>query len=489
MEHIDHDEIGLKVNNTIIKKITGPSSYAILLPPIDSSLPIQILFGDIHHSTNNSCEDEKGVYSIYESDFLGLFDEIAKAYPVHFYTESAFGKFIEDIEAQEDGYLFSRLVRSTKDCYGKEARLSYEYEEKCPTTYMNWVHVDPRYFERSVEGFISNYFRLYFKRQLESEELEVGWYDTFRNNYSMIQDDELYTISTVGHAICLMILREIIDSVKKSPRILTIGELSVRAQKEIQRIRDRNKGQNEFDKVYRRESGIDTHYEKLIDSIISMYLDNINTDTSSMYRQFKNLSITKEKLYKFFRQNLDIELFCSLKDYIDELELVYIALSPTSNINEKQTRIKNLHKFKTCLSKLSLIITYFTSSLLDMYYVIRMLKTTPSYLSIGYFGNFHTQNIIKFLVSELDYKIISSCSNNTKLEYTEVSRCIEITNSIDLDFILDYYIGKSRMDSLQKHHIILLHEHAHRLESLKNSMFWWMGKQLKQAIEKPHFLV
>jgi hypothetical protein len=485
MDKIHHKEQGLKVNNTIIKKITGPSSYAILLPPIESSLPIQILFGDIHHSTNNSCEDENGVYSIYESDFLGLFDEIAKAYPVHFYTESAFGKFIEDIEVQEDGYLFSRLVRSTKDCYGKEARLSYEYEEKCPTTYMNWVHVDPRYFERSVEGFICNYFRLYFKRQLESEELEVGWYDTFRNNYSMIQDDELYTISTVGHAICLMILREIIEYSKSVPRLLTFRELSIRAMCEIENIRELGGDKKDMDEVYRRESGVNTHYENLIDSIVSVYMNNINSDTSSMYRQFKNLSITKEKLYKILKQNLDIESFYSLKDYLEELDLIYMAIS--SITKKERVSVKKLEKFKTCLTKLSLIITYFTSSLLDMYYIVRMLKTTPSYLSIGYFGNFHTQNIIKFLVSELDYKIISSCSNNTELHYTQVSRCIEISNSINLDFILKYYIGKSRMDSLEKHHIILLHEHAHRLESLKNSMFGWMGKQLKQAIEKPHY--
>ena len=51
-----------------------------------------------------------------------------------------------------DGYLFSRVVLKSKDCFGKDARLSYKYEQDCPTTYIKWVHVDSRFFEGSMEG-------------------------------------------------------------------------------------------------------------------------------------------------------------------------------------------------------------------------------------------------------------------------------------------------------------------------------------------------
>jgi hypothetical protein len=56
-----HNEQGLKLNNTVIHKISGPSSYYIFLPNKENSiLPIQILFGDIHKGFENPCEDEKG---------------------------------------------------------------------------------------------------------------------------------------------------------------------------------------------------------------------------------------------------------------------------------------------------------------------------------------------------------------------------------------------------------------------------------------------
>jgi len=70
-------EKGLIINNTIIKKISGPVSFYLLVPH-KKEFPTILLFGDIHFSNLNicsECDEKNNCYPIWSTEFLSILDK------------------------------------------------------------------------------------------------------------------------------------------------------------------------------------------------------------------------------------------------------------------------------------------------------------------------------------------------------------------------------------------------------------------------------
>ena len=527
---------GLRLGGKSIHSITGPSTYSILLPPKDSTLPIQLLLGDIHRGFDNPCdEDEKNSYSIYEDKFLQLLDGVGKVYPIHFYTESAYGKFMRDIEVIEDGYLFSRLLRNTKNCYG--GREVHSYEKECSTTYVNWEHVDARFFENSMEGFIFSYTREFLKEQIslrKESKILTEWLYKFQSEKSFIYDN---TITTSGVQFSVYILSCLIEFTQTLPKRKTYRELSYCSMKKIQELQKLHSISNdnrqkeidrEIDNIYIEESGIYSSYSILLDDIVSGYFNMIKIDNSSTKRQLNKLRVAKgineekrlvEALKTVFLKNLpylikilnalfyplnggygstltkirDLMTYPKYNDnkYYEKIELDFMDVTVTDEGDLKllanSEKIKNLHD---CCQLLLCLVTEFCSGFLDIFYITRVLQSRNPYLSIGYFGDNHVQSIRSFFTEYLGYTIlIKSPELNLPVDRNNVSRCIFIED-IDMDEVLESYLTEGRKTNALRNIITLNIERRRRVDSLLNSSFLesLMTGPLKDELPIPTFL-
>jgi hypothetical protein len=72
----------LFINGTPVNKISGPISMHILTPKKNDlfpNLPVYMLFGDYHESSDNLCEDNSPeTLDVYSTDFLGLLNNLVK---------------------------------------------------------------------------------------------------------------------------------------------------------------------------------------------------------------------------------------------------------------------------------------------------------------------------------------------------------------------------------------------------------------------------
>ena len=129
--------------------------------------------------------------------------------------------------------------------------------------------------------------------------------------------------------------------------------------------------------------------------------------------------------------------------------------------------------------------------LIDLFYISRMLRT-PSFLNIVYFGDRHVQNIRNYLIDSLGYTPVSSYSISPNIRYDKASRCIEITQSINLDVILSSY-RNNRTQLLLEYHNSINKESSDREESSKKAgivdKIRLKITPLKPKVQLPEFLL
>jgi hypothetical protein len=116
-----------------------------------------------------------------------------------------------------------------------------------------------------------------------------------------------------------------------------------------------------------------------------------------------------------------------------------------SDINIFKERIK--YKFDKNLSIfIDSSFVKFNLILLDIYYILRNLKTSyskknkkyKSLLSIGYFGARHTRNVIDFFLNSFyDTIYINDYNENLYKNNKELIRCIKIDKDINLNNIIN----------------------------------------------------
>ena len=511
---------GLRLGGSRIDTITGPSTYSILLPPLESNLPIQLLFGDVHRSFNNPCDDEKkNSYSIYEDKFLEILDEVAKVYPTHFYTESAYGKFIRIVEGVEDGYLFSRLVRKMKDCYAN--REHFEYERNCQTTYLKWEHVDSGYFENSMEGCFYQYIDKFLEKQIEYCNQDIpmiltDWLSSFEALYTFTSD---HTVTCSALALTMIWMNIIIKYSETTPRKKDLIELSESGNfmvtnlfdwlERADSLEDRIMIRNEIGSIVERESGIEDHFYKFLAELMDVYFNSINIDNSSVSRQLRKYQATKGSNVAQLTKNLKLLPRSHYKDIRSALSNLFVKENRTNMLKVIQKLLQvpprskeeyyeeisleamlDVNRLKDCCESLKYFFNLISPFFLDIFFITRMLQGRQPCLSIGYFGDAHTQSVIKFLTEHLNYTVLAESPDISVLTNPDqMPRCIEM-DDIDLDELLRGYLTEDRKRSAIIHIITLNEERQRRLRSLKKQglLTRMVANDLKKGLPIPDFL-
>lgn len=157
------------IKDTKVSRISGPVGFSLIKPKKSIfnefkqhgiHLPIMILFGDIHNSSENLCNSctcgKKGCcMAVYEDKFLQLLDSIATPeFPIDFgvemYLTSTDKKYLKDeniVKYQKetaDGSPLSMLGQTILPCYIKELRGKDLYNKYCPTKNIRWQYIDSR---------------------------------------------------------------------------------------------------------------------------------------------------------------------------------------------------------------------------------------------------------------------------------------------------------------------------------------------------------
>jgi len=502
---------GLRLGGALIKSISGPSTYAILLPPKDSNLTIQILFGDVHRELRNTC-DEKEEYSyfIWDKRFLEIVDSIAKVYPTIFYTESADGSFMKRID-EKDSHL-SKLVKTVEKCYSN--RRNYEYEEECPTTYLLWEHTDARFFEQSLEGYLCDYTIRFLENQIKfltnDSFILTHWLNMYETNFNFT---EKQNISSCALWLIYSWMTIFIKFSEKISKVKSENEFSGYSKGQLNKLYSElsqldpttPRAMEIRDKIYsisEEESGVDKYHLDILEELTEVYLKTMYIDNSSTARQLKKYEEMGGDIETLTR-NLRAFPLTHIKDFKDSLRKLFprekrvytlciirslLQFPRLTNQNEYYKQIetealKDVDGLKSCCQALKEFLKTFTQFFLDIFYICRTIQANTPHFSIGYFGNSHTKRIIKFLHTHLKYKIIEQSDEVSELTpLKEIKRCLSMPD-VDMDAIILDTLTDERRKNIALHNIRLKQERRDRLISLEN-----LSKQLKDEIPRPGFL-
>jgi hypothetical protein len=161
------------------------------------------------------------------------------------------------------------------------------------------------------------------------------------------------------------------------------------------------------------------------------------------------------------------------KDRLDMLKLIQKLLQLTPRAKKTQFHeglqkeaLQNIDRFKSCCLVLKNFFSTTSTCFLDIFFITRMLSTNQPALSIGYFGDYHTQKIVHFLVNRLEYTVAYKSPDLPNVGATLMVRCIEMPD-IDLDSTLRDLLTDQRKEKAIRHILALNAEREQRLSSLR----------------------
>jgi hypothetical protein len=412
-------KVGLKINDTIIKRISGPVSLTIL-EPIEENLPLIMLFGDVHFSNSYLCENcnhSVNCYDIQDNDFLKLFDELAriKNLNIDFNLEHGF-----DIETEKDYFEYEKQ--------GRLGLFIYKFQEclkknnNCITKNIKWHYVDAREIKRDFMYNYENSFFI-FLRDL-----------VYTKNDIKLQDDKQLFIVDYLFKLCEENNKSEIKRHNYLNNIANIiAILKSKNLNNLFNISNRNKSL-----IYKQIKKLKYPYDNL-----TIWKNNLDVYIKYILRKFKQQDINK--LIYLFEIYLDIsESIFKLKkmknklgkDMTDDEYNEEIIYSTIDAYEEELNDIINILQENNIIINILMSIS---SSLLDIYYITRMLKSPYNSkrvnLSIGFFGEAHNKNIIYFLKDILNkYKIYYNVKEKTI--GSDYDRCVMIDKFVDLNELL-----------------------------------------------------
>lgn len=409
---------GLKINDTLIKRISGPVNFYLLRPVKNENLeelkkfninpPIVMLFGDSHFSSENTCEkcnNEDNCFSIKENSFLKLIDNLSdiKKLSIDFNIEHPF--ILTDVNFSEvrPGIL-AELKYKILPCLRKE--------KTCITKNIKWMYVDTRDTPANFKYYYENDFSKYYHIVSILNETIA----TKKN-----REDAIYDIIIFITSMCVENQNYVLKH-KYFNNIINI--IKTLKYKNLDTLFDKNNINNslickQIKKLNKPLNDIDFWKDKCA-QYIKYKLRNIPDESIDNLQSFFIifLDISDIFLKKYPKHTRD-ELINSIYDaYYEELIDMPLLLLNKINIDIMLTII---------------------SVFLDLYYVTRMLKvpykSKNANLSIGYMGFNHIENISYFLTD-----IIKIYEVNNKVDITyikkEPKRCIVFKEYIDLDTII-----------------------------------------------------
>ncbi len=354
----------MQVGDSLIKTLSGPSSFFLLCPKEDEFvkyygaksnknvyLPIVMLFGDHHPKYEGFCSENSD--EIYSTSFLHPFDKITtKDRPIDFNLEGYFSRQeYEDVISKKENIRVAeyeninepivKLVNKSRYCFLKNIKNS----SNCLAPNLRWHHVDIRrsgivYPIHNFEGLFSE-----FIIEEKYKNTDILFNEANKINYNKYMDmielmiDDLYSDTDTFMNYYL-----------NSPYFTNNSLIYKQINKQSPPLNNIELWKDWYTRYYHL--------------LLRKY--TIPETKYSTYKQFFNIyrENNKSKLNEFINNNLN-------------------------QINYLRSIILNL----ICM-------------FLDMYYVTRMFKIPVKninendinpVLSIGYFGRYHTMYIIQFL--------------------------------------------------------------------------------------------
>jgi hypothetical protein len=392
------------IDDKRINKISGPV-LCYYLTPDDSIyekyrkrnifLPLLLLFGDVHGSIRGMCkpcDQSQDCYKIYDKELLSLLDKLSTdEHPVDFYIETFMDDSYNYIRQFVSPYSKEEIIQKyptplnkliygdIEICFKRTQRETVEYEEKCPTKNIRWHYSDPRENYKFFEGNLSlllDYMEKIEKGNNNPEYLEnIKFINQIKEVLLKLStnNDKKINISNFSNEIL------------SNPNITRISIINKQISKQSYYLN------NLWNKalIYLIESRLHSYY---------MYL-KLNID---------------ENIYE---DNLDIINFSDLVYNMDNSEYIY----QYKNQNEQ-----SFLKFKFLLEMIN-------TSLLDLYFVTRMLKgygNNQASLVVSYFGVNHIIFIKKLLERLFNYKTELEVGDDTLLHFNQPNRCLYFIGGI-----------------------------------------------------------
>ena len=409
---------GLKINNTVIKRISGPVNFCLLKTILGENLdnlkksninpPIVLLFGDIHYSNENLCEkcdNESNCFSIQENSFLKIIDSLSdiKKLLVDFNVEHSFDLNQTEYNEEED-YPIYKLNYKILPCLRKE--------KSCITKNIKWHYVDTRatpntkyYYENSI----SNYFAVIhiLRKSLIGKDKEDALYNMVGTILNLCEPNKTVVLQ---HKY-INSLVNILKTLKYKNLDNLFEKSNINNSLIYKQIKKLNRPYNDID-FWKKNCDIFLHY---------IVHDIPQEDIDGLKKLFELILDISEVFFKNKDKYTREELLNSIIDaYFEELTDISLFLLRNNNLEDIMINI--------------------SSSFLDLYYITRILKvpykSKNAELSIGYFGKNHLKNIQYFLTNILKiYEVI----NYEEIKYIKESpsRCLVFNEYIDLDSIID----------------------------------------------------
>lgn len=414
---------GLTVN-----RFSGPVSMYYLRPTIHKqSFPLLVLFGDIHEFDTGMCNDcecdqdaKTCCMSIADPTWLKALDQIAKDYPVDFYTESYKNTFGKDSDI-----LFRKFLSDmTLACHRVQNRTRKDYNEVCPTENVRWHHIDVRFMRDTVEGnllmpyrgAISNiYFLLKNLKKGKQIDLNKFCLEFFRrigvDLEGDYEDNEDEAKNFTERALVGLDWMRLIVSV-----VLREGDISSKIA-EMNAI---------WWQALREMSG---------------------TWKSGIMKQLKKITLDPYRSVAFWEQVTLQNLLTDrvLSHYFEQFEEEWKSF-PERELFEEMTVKKldeNIPDLAPLISSDTLrllesfekLLTMFGMKAMDVYYVTRMLKNPSEnaqpVLALGFFGDFHTRTIVEMLTqSAFGYEVeVIQAADPVWIDYDDprILRCVNVS--------------------------------------------------------------
>jgi hypothetical protein len=330
------------------------------LKPNDSSLPLFLLFGDIHGSYDNmcpncTCDDREGCCQyIHSISFIKKIESLAQPdVPIDFYIEyfeddddGAFESPLDRFRQPDFQYCYKRTVKNRSNCYVPGIR---------------WHYSDIRMsnIKNNIETvFESLYIFIQFCIDLNREQ-----------SYEGVSMSEWLTMD------------------KSSSIYKKYTGINISKKRDLHKI---------IDVI----SSLDELPERIVDFLFSY--DYLSSSPSLIYKQFKKQVKTRVFADKKFIVEIVRKSFKTKFNKIDLDEELF----------EKLAKFDMTANYKPILKYL----LHINSTLVDLYTVLRVMKKVqlPPSLCVAYMGDAHIINIVNILLSSDYYSVVASVEENNE---------------------------------------------------------------------------
>ena len=432
------------INNININSISGPVSFHFLEPNIlkfrefkkyGVHIPMIILFGDYHLSgeecDNCYCVDNECCFPVYSEDFLKLLDSLSsptKPIDISVETfpddETRRGISLDLLKFNIENTSMDKIIYRFKNCFIKEFR----FDESCPTKNIKWHYIDARRQQR-------------FDNKYNYEQLMTYLLDLNLVTYSEgIVLDNLLTnpkLQIININVIFNILKyfdyDFTFLVKfiESYAYLLEGNIEKFAEFHFS---DTNRIFVKRSLIYKQ-----IYKQKIPDFKSLKYWRDIFVKSVSNYIRMNLFNIKmNDNIIKMFSKVILPYLY----DIIDNIKKGTYNFMSNNDIKKLADNIGiNNEQFQANLEILKDYMTTTNASLLDIYYITRMLKVPEGsinpYLSVAYLGYAHTYNI-SYLLNEVMnlYKPVYNIKSRKNTH-----KCLNIPKNVilDLNLFFDKY--------------------------------------------------